>query len=385
MNETETIKRLKDFIKKAIPQGDVILEHPADRQFGDFSTNVAMQQAKIEKKNPREVAEAMATSLRRAQGEFIETIQVAGPGFINFFLKKDYLLKEAELINQEQAFADRLAAYQKGKKYLLEHTSPEPTKTLHIGHFRNNFLGMSMSYILKTLGAEVTIDCVNNDRGMKICKTMWGYLYFGHKKETGEIEDYIKKITDYKLGDEELLLLTKDSNWREKIGYWFEHQDEWYEPADFGLSSDKFDNVLYSPASRSAELMESVNLQVQAMLKAWEEEDEQVRLIWRKIIDWSIEGYNKTYKRIDSHHDKVWNESDFYKGGKAWVVKGLDTGVFKKLPDGAVLTNLEKYGLSDTIVIKGNGTSMYLTQDLQLTSLKVTNFPSDHYIWVVGK
>ncbi|MCL4384032.1 arginine--tRNA ligase [Patescibacteria group bacterium] len=388
MTETSLSAAIKRFIETTLGESAVILEHPAEGVFGDYSTNIAMTRAKAEKKNPREIASQLVEKMCQALkvNEMIEKIEVAGPGFINFYLQPEFLIKEAEAILDNQLYDRRLANYQKGKRYLLEHTSPEPTKTLHIGHFRNNFLGMSVSFILAKLGAGVTLDCINNDRGMKICKTMWGYLYFGHKTviEKLGVKDYINKVKNYHLSDEELLAIAKDSRWTEKLAYWYGHQDEWYRPTDFSLTSDKFDNVLYSPASRAAELQPEINEQVQSILKAWEGEDDQIRALWRLIIQWSMEGYAKTYQRIESHHDKVWNESDFYKEGKAWVVKGLDTGVFKKLPDGAVLTNLESYHLPDTIVIKSNGTSMYLTQDLQLTSLKVSTFPADKYVWVVG-
>ena len=316
--------------------------------------------------------------------DIIEKVDKVG-AFNNLWIKQEILVNEAKSILSNKYKTDLLLT-NKGRKILLEHTSPEPTKTLHIGHFRNNFLGMAIHNILETLGAKVTLDCIDNDRGMKICKTMWGYLVFGNKKRIEElgIVDCIEKFKTYKISDDEIIKIANNISWTELLKRWIEKPKDWYLPVDFDLNSDKFDNVLYSPASRVADLQTDINDQVQDILLAWESEDVNVRLLWKQIIMWSTEGYEKTYKRIGSVHDKVWHESDHYKLGKKWVDEGLKNGIFKKLDDGAILTNLEKYGLSDTIVIKRDGTSNYLTQDLQLTYQKVNDYPSDLYIWDIG-
>lgn len=339
------------------------MEHPSVEKFGDYAVRGEIDISKL---------------------DIIEKVDKVG-AFNNLWIKQEILVNEAKSILSNKYKTDLLLT-NKGRKILLEHTSPEPTKTLHIGHFRNNFLGMAIHNILETLGAKVTLDCIDNDRGMKICKTMWGYLVFGNKKRIEElgIVDCIEKFKTYKISDDEIIKIANNISWTELLKRWIEKPKDWYLPVDFDLNSDKFDNVLYSPASRVADLQTDINDQVQDILLAWESEDVNVRLLWKQIIMWSTEGYEKTYKRIGSVHDKVWHESDHYKLGKKWVDEGLKNGIFKKLDDGAILTNLEKYGLSDTIVIKRDGTSNYLTQDLQLTYQKVNDYPSDLYIWDIG-
>jgi len=340
------------------------IDHPSIEKFGDFALRGDID--------------------LEAEGKLIEKVEKVA-GFTNIFIKKEKLVEEAKKIGDETEFKKELGKHMGGKKYLLEHTSPEPTKTLHIGHFRNNFLGIAIHNIFEALGAQVTLDCIDNDRGMKICKTMWGYLAFGDKERIKilGIEDYQNKLRDYKLSDEEITKISA-INWQEKLTEWLDDRSKWFVPSDFNLTSDKFDNILYSPSHRAGELSEKIATDFQNILLAWESEKSDVREVWKQIIDWSHEGYERTYKRIGSFHDRVWHESDFYKLGKDWVDKGLEKGVFKKLPDGAILTNLEKFGMTDTIVMKRDGTSMYMTQDLQLTSQKVNTYPSDLYIWDIG-
>lgn len=371
-----------------IVEDEIKLEHPGDNKFGDLSTNIAMALAKKEKMNPNELAKKIKEGLEKSINsiETVEKIEVAGAGFINFYLKTEFLAKLAEKINYEIEFRNELSKNLENKKYLLEHTSAEPVKTIHIGHLRNNFLGMSVHNILEILGADVTLDYINNDRGMKISKAMWGYLVFGDKSKIKnlKIENFIEKAKSYDLSDNETKKIIESTDWNNVLASWRKDKNNWYIPSDFDICSDKFDNIFYALGHKAGELDEEVKKQFQEILKEWENENEDIRELWKQIIDWSMEGYKKTFDRIGSRIDNMWHESEFYKSGKEWVEKGLKIGVFQKLPDGAILTNLKDYKLPDTIVIKNDGTSMYITQDIQLTYQKVNQFPSDLYIWTIG-
>ena len=373
-------------LKKATGVKKIHLETPIIESHGDYSTNIAMIVAKKEKKNPNKLAEDIKKKLSKDKvlAKYISKIEVAGPGFINFWLSKDALLETLNsVLNQKDNYGK--SDYLKGRKYLLEHTSPDPIKTIHIGHLRNNFLGMSIGNAMKFLGAKVILDCVNNDRGTHVNRAMFGYLVFGRKNlRVREESEYIKAVKRYDIGDDEIKRSVEGKSWRDLVGEWMQNKKDWYVPEDFDLASDKFNNAFYSLGQRSCELVEPVDEQIQDMLIAWEDEDEYLRKLWRQIIDWSMAGYAKTYARIGSHHDKVWNESDYYDKGKEWVKKGVKKGVFKTLDDGAVLSNLADYGLTDTILIKKDKTAVYHTQDLQLTHLKSTKYLSDLYIWVIG-
>jgi len=364
----------------------VHLEVPVDVSFGDYSTNVAMILAKKGKTNPKELAEKIVKKLSKDKELYkrVSKVETAGPGFINFWLKREFLLENlGEIMKKGKKYG--ASNMLKNKKFLIEHTSPDPIKTIHIGHLRNNFLGMTMRNILTVLGARVVLDCVNNDRGTHVMRAIWGYLAFGRKEQKlmDEVE-YELRIKEYGFGDDEVKRVASGKKWREVIEEWAKGRDGWYQPEDLNIGSDKFNNAFYSLGQRSCDLVSGVNEQVQEMLRAWEEEEENLRNVWKQVIDWSLAGYAKTYRRIGSHHDKVWHESEIYRDGKKWITRGLKKGVFRKLDDGAVLTDLSSYGLPDTIIQKRDGTAVYHTQDLQLTYLKVKTFPSDLYIWDIG-
>lgn len=373
---------------------EVHLEHPAEPSHGDYASNLAMakfdefkvKSEKLKVNNPLELADLIAEKLLTTSYELLATVEAKPPGFINFWLKKDYLVKAAKEVENEAEFKEKISKLLAGKKYLLEHTSPDPIKTIHIGHARNNFLGMTTNYLLELLGAEVTLDCINNDRGTHVSRAMWGYLAFGEKARSTkhEIRNYEEKIKGYELSDEKIKGVANNIDWQEQLQKWLENPSDWFIPQDLEIRSDKFDNCFYSLGQRSVDLIDGVGEKVQKILKQWEEKNTALRKLWRQIIDWSLQGYEKTYQRLGSHHDKVWNESDHYQEGKKWVEKGLKEGIFRKLPDGAVLSNLEKYGLTDTILIKNDGTALYHTQDLALTDQKVSHYPVDLYIWDIG-
>jgi len=238
---------------------------------------------------------------------------------------------------------------------------------------------MAVSRLLEYCGAQVVKDCVNNDRGVHICRAIFGYLVFGRKNVGLEKEE----IRNGKVKEERLFKLAYKASWQTLLGEWVKAPKNWWQPVDFGLKSDHFNSLFYVLGSRAYEGLVEVQRQVEEILLAWEAEEPDLRRLWRQIIDWSLNGYEVTYKRIGSEHDWVWHESHHYKKGKEIVKKGLKRGIFIK-SQGAIVTNLSKYGLPDTPVVKSDGTALYITQDLALTKLKKEKFPSDLYIWDIG-
>jgi arginyl-tRNA synthetase len=351
---------MKDEIIKAIQKAsgvdDVHLEAPEVEGHGDYSCNVAMQlcsklKAKSSKlkistqklkvdeyKNPGDLAEEIVKRLKKDKklAKYVSRIEVAGPGFINFWLSEGALLDRLENVNKTQEQYGSGSAL-KGKKILLEHTSPNTRKTLHVGHVRNNILGMAVHNIMEFSGADVTMDAINNDRGIHVMKAVWAYMKYG-KGKTPESE---------------------------------------------GVKPDKFVDKYYTIGSKEAE-NEDIKEEMQELLRRWEAGDKEVRGIWNKLRDWTFKGFAETYKKLGSKHDHQWFESDFYEKGRETVDLGLKKRVFKKLDDGAVLSNLEKYKLSDAIILRADGTTMYHTQDLYLTQLKRKKYTSDLYIWDIG-
>ncbi len=334
MFKEEIIKALQ----RATSEKDIQVEFPENEEHGDYSTNVAMLIAKRQNKSPLEVARKIVSKLQKDSTltGTTDRIEVAGGGFINFFLNREYLLKKLEEIVSKKEKFGRSSILQ-GKIFLIEHTSPNTVKTLHIGHVRNNVLGMTLHNLFEAIGAKVTMDAINNDRGIHVMKAVWAYLKYGHGRT----------------------------------------------PQSENKKPDHFVDKFYRMGVK-AERDEKIKKKMQELLRRWEAGDEKVRAIWKKLRDWTYAGFLETYKRLGSLHDYQWFESDFYEEGKKIVLEGLKKGIFRRLDDGAVLSDLSKYNLPDTIILRADGTTMYHTQDLRLTQLKREKFPSDKYFWVIG-
>ncbi len=354
-NAWQSVSAQLDIADPILPTG-VTITRPSIL-FGDYSTNAALVLAKIAKKKPVELATLLREHLHLALTEKfpIEKIEVVNPGFINFWLDPTYLAETITQYPQKVYLEKILAEGTQTRKILLEHTSPNTNKSLHIGHLRNNVLGMSIGNILTATGNRVTLDCIYNDRGIHICKAMWGYLKQNH--------------------------LT--TPWSEVFKLWLTNKKEWPTPESRSIKPDHFVETFYN-LGVSQESVETNLQEMQEILLAWEAGEPGVRALWAELNAWVYQGFETTYKAINSHHDHAWYESEFFEAAKTTVQEGLAAGVFKQLPDGAILTDLESKKLTDTIVQRRDGTSMYFTQDIYLTKLKTQKFPSDQYLWIVG-
>ena len=333
---------IENALRRVTGKKRIRLQTPEYGVHGDYSSNIAMELASENKDSGvgvNEVVEDIVGKLLREKElvKYVSDIEVAGPGFINFRIKEEVLIDElSEIARKGSEYGSSKVL--EGKKYLLEHTSPNTIKTLHIGHVRNNVLGMAVHNLLENVGAKVVLDAVNNDRGIHVMKGVWAYEKFG-KGKTPESEN--KK-------------------------------------------PDHFVDEYYLKGANMYEKDDSVKKEVRKLLREWESGDKDVRRTWKKLRDWTFEGFRVTYRKLGSRHDWQWFESDFYHHGKDMVKAGLEKKVFRQLDDKAVLTDLKKYKLPDTIVLRSDGTTMYHTQDLYLTKLKKEKFPSDLYIWDVG-
>ncbi|MBI3290151.1 arginine--tRNA ligase [Candidatus Microgenomates bacterium] len=333
------------------------LEHPINPDFGDYSTNIAILLAQKYKVNQMEIGQKIKKQLSNTTDikTIIKSMNVVQPGFINIELEDKLLLDLAKEILEIEKFKQKLASFQTNRKVLIEHTSPNTNKSLHIGHLRNNLIGMSLIRLLRTIGNKAISDCLYNDRGIHISKAMWGYLKNDHLNQP----------------------------WKELLTYWHAHEDEWPTPQSLKLKPDHFVENFYKIGVKSED-NEVFMKEMREMLLAWEDGSIMIRDLWNKLNNWVYEGFALTYKLIGSSHNNNWYESEFYKEAKKTVDVGLKKKIFKKLENGAVLTNLSSFNLTDCIVQRSDGTSMYFTQDIYLTKLKINKFPYDRYIWVVG-
>ncbi len=343
----------------------VPLEHPNNESFGDYATNLALnlfskkEQIREQYNSPRALAENLVKELRQVfekeeLSHQIDEITIAGPGFINLSLSQaffDHSLKQI-LKNENHGQTD----WGQGQIWEIEHTSPNPNKAMHLGHLRNNVTGMAISNLWEAIGLEVIRDAVDNNRGIAIARLMWGYLKFAHQGQ--------EMMTD--------------------LDYWYQHQDQWLTPAEAGQRPDRFVDELYVKASKDFKQSPEVEKQVRQMVVAWEANHEPTRALWERVMKYSHQGQQMTLKRLGNEWDKVWHEDEHYQEGKDLVEQGLEEGIFQKLEDGAILTDLAEYDLPDTILIKSDGTSLYITQDLALTKHKVKQLEADKLHWVTG-
>lgn len=371
--ESGVAKAIVNAIKKVSGEKNVLLEFPPAMEHGDYATNIAMLIAtRVKVKEPRQIADEIVKKLQEDKklAKVVSKIEVAGPGFINFWLSKQVLIKELKTILEEkESYGESRID---NRTIELEHTSPNTIKTLHLGHVRNNVLGMSVGRLLQAIGNRVIFDAINNDRGIHVMKANWAYLQYGRKNTA-------------------LVLQKPRGNWKELLSEWSTsrksprlHNQSWRTPQNSKMKSDSFVDQFYVLGVKAEKEYKSARGQMQEMLRAWEAKDKVVRDLWLQIRDWVLEGFKETYMHLGSYHDKQWFESELYEGGKKLVDEGIKKGVFRRLPDGAILTNLEKYGLTDTVVVRKDGTALYMTFDPNLTAAKREEFKADYYIWDIG-
>ncbi len=341
--------------EKGIAEPDVVFERPAQREHGDISANIALRYAKTLGVSPVALVEELATHLRGARIPAIASVAAVSPGFLNITLSPQALMGCVRRVFEECDTYGRHNTHA-GEVWVVEHTSPNPNKAMHLGHLHNNLTGMSIANLLSFEGAKVVRDCVDNNRGIAIAKAMWGFL------------DLMKKET----------ISPNDA------GYWNQHRTEWSTPEERNLTPDRFITACYVHGSQAAEQDPKADAAIRAMVVSWEAGDTDTWKLWEHILGYSWAGINKTLARLGNHWDVVWHEHEHYQDGKQWVEQGLSKGVFQKLDDGAVITNLAAYDLPDTVILKKDGTSLYLTQDVALTAMKKHTYGANHLVWVIG-
>lgn len=318
---------------------------------GDY-TLVTFELAKIFRSSPEKIAHAIGDWLTEHDDSCVESFNVKG-GFLNLVLKDNFWLK-----NFHEAIV-KLSQEKKptGKTFVIEFSSPNTNKPLHLGHLRNNFLGQSIVRILQAVGHAVHSVCVVNDRGIHIAKSMVAYKNFGNSETPATCEMKGDKcvgkyyvLFDKILKEQVVALLEKN-------------------PA---LTKDL------------AEQQAPIMLEAQESLRLWEKGDAATLALWRQMNGWVYEGFEETYKKIGTTFDKVYYESETYLLGKEVVSDGLARGIFYKKEDGSIWVDLTAEGLDQKLLMRRDGTSVYITQDLGMADLRYREFAFDEAIYVVG-
>ncbi len=323
---------------------------PTRKDFEGSHTFVTFPYGRISKKSPEETGKSIGEFLV-ANVDAVAAYNVV-KGFLNLELSDSLWLQVLSAVNANDKYGVQPS---NGEKVMVEYSSPNTNKPLHLGHLRNNFLGYSVAQILDACGYDVLKVNLVNDRGIHICKSMLAYQKFGE----GETPESAGMKGDHLIGK---YYVKFDQEYKKEIGVLVAN----------GSSEED--------AKKQAPLI----LEAQQMLKNWESGDEATVALWEKMNNWVYEGFDQTYNTMGVSFDKMYKESNTYLLGKDLVDEGLEKGIFFKKDDNSVWANLTEEGLDEKLVLRGDGTSVYITQDMGTCELKYADFPFDKSVYVVG-
>ena len=318
-------------------------------EFEGNITLVVFPFVKLARKAPAQVAAEIGEELLK--NELVAKYN-AVQGFLNLVIDDAFWIKQLETIDAEANYGQQP---NRDKLMMVEYSSPNTNKPLHLGHVRNNLLGYSIARIQEANGWKVVKTNIVNDRGIHICKSMLAWLKYGN----GETPETSGKKGDHLIGD---YYVRFDKEYKAQIA----------ELMAKGLDEEN--------AKREAPLM----LEAQDMLRKWEANDPEVRALWARMNEWVYAGFDETYRRMGVSFDKIYYESNTYLEGKSEVEKGLASGAFYRREDGSVWADLTKDGLDEKLLLRSDGTSVYMTQDIGTAKLRFQDYPIDKMVYVVG-
>lgn len=319
---------------------------------GDI-TLVVFPFVKAARKAPAQVAAEIGETLK---GELVEKYN-AVQGFLNLSIAQTYWLAQLQTIATTENYGQQTRTKEDGSQPLMmvEYSSPNTNKPLHLGHVRNNLLGYSIAKIQEANGWKVVKTNIVNDRGIHICKSMLAWLKFGN----GETPESSGKKGDHLIGD------------------YYVRFDVEYKKQIKELMAQGMDE---ETAKKEAPLIK----EAQAMLLKWEQGDAEVRALWQKMNSWVYAGFDETYRQMGVGFDKIYYESNTYLEGKKEVERGLKEGLFYRREDGSVWADLTQNGLDEKLLLRADGTSVYMTQDIGTAKLRFQDYPIDKMVYVVG-
>jgi len=322
------------------------------KEFTGHYTLVTFPLLRISKKSPEATAQEIGEALIRDSSNIVSFNVIKG--FLNLSLSSALWLNLLEKINSDPTYGFTEAT-EDAPLYMVEYSSPNTNKPLHLGHVRNNLLGHSLCEILKANGKRVVKTNIVNDRGIHICKSMLAWQKWGNN-ETPESSG---KKGDHLIGEYYVLFDQKQ-------------KAELSELEANGLSKDE------------AEAQSTLMAEAREMLLKWENNDAKTVTLWKMMNNWVYKGFHETYKELGVTFDKIYYESDTYLVGREEVLKGLEKGLFYKKEDNSVWANLESENLDHKLLLRADGTSVYMTQDIGTAKLRYDDYPIDTMIYVVG-
>ncbi|MCQ2220219.1 MAG: arginine--tRNA ligase [Prevotella sp.] len=292
-------------------------------------------------------------------------------GFLNLCINNDVWVDLLKTIDADPHYGEKKAT-EDSPLVMIEYSSPNTNKPLHLGHVRNNLLGWSLAQIMEANGNKVVKTNIVNDRGIHICKSMLAWLKYGN----GETPETSGKKGDHLIGD---YYVAFDKHYREEIAELvkqYEAENLFSEIED----AEKRAEAIKEKAKQEAPLIKEAH----DMLVKWEQNDPEVRGLWAKMNEWVYAGFDETYKALGVGFDKIYYESNTYLEGKDKVEEGLEKGFFYRRPDNSVWADLTGEGLDEKLLLRSDGTSVYMTQDIGTAKLRFQDFPIDQMIYVVG-
>ena len=321
-------------------------------EFEGNLTLVVFPFVKATKKSPEQTAQEIGEYLQQ-HCVAVEKFNVV-KGFLNLSVGDGAWLQLLEAIDRDEHFGTKQAT-EDSPLVMIEYSSPNTNKPLHLGHVRNNLLGWSLAQIMEANGNKVVKTNIVNDRGIHICKSMLAWLKWGN----GETPESSGKKGDHLIGD---YYVAFDKHYRDEIK----------DLVAQGMDEEK--------AKQEAPLIKEAH----EMLVKWEQNDPEVRALWEKMNSWVYAGFDETYRKMGVSFDKIYYESQTYLKGKAKVEEGLAKGLFERHDDNSVWADLTNEGLDQKLLLRSDGTSVYMTQDIGTAEMRFQDYPIDKMIYVVG-
>lgn len=350
---------VKELYGQEVPEKMVQLQK-TKKEFEGNLTLVVFPFLKISRKKPDETAREIGEYIKQ-NCEAIADFNAVG-GFLNLVIDKKAWLGLLSEMNQNEKFGEKPVT-EASPLVMIEYSSPNTNKPLHLGHVRNNLLGWSLAQIMEANGNRVVKTNIVNDRGIHICKSMLAWLKFGN----GETPETSGKKGDHLIGD---YYVAFDKHYRAEVAelkakFVAEGMDE-------------------EQAEKKAKEESPLIKEAHEMLVKWEQNDPEVRALWKKMNDWVYAGFDETYKALGVGFDKIYYESNTYLVGKKKVEEGLAKGLFFRKDDNSVWADLTDEGLDQKLLLRSDGTSVYMTQDIGTAEMRFNDFPIDKMIYVVG-
>ncbi len=350
---TEAVKAIvEELYGQQVPAKMVQLQETRP-EFEGQVTLVVFPFTKMSHKAPEQTAQEIGERLKERLPEVISGFN-AVKGFLNLSISSQQWISILQDIYENPNYGFTPVT-EESPLVMIEYSSPNTNKPLHLGHVRNNLLGWALAKVMEANGNKVVKTNIVNDRGIHICKSMLAWLKWGN----GETPESSGKKGDHLIGD---YYVAFDKHYREEVKQLVAQ----------GMDEEQ--------AKQEAPLIKEAH----AMLVKWEQNDPEVRALWRKMNEWVYAGFDETYKALGVSFDKIYYESETYLEGKEKVEEGLQKGFFYRRPDGSVWADLTSEGLDEKLLLRSDGTSVYMTQDIGTAKLRFQDYPIDKMIYVVG-